>query len=308
MDIGNVNSASSSNFNAGSVDSVAANNKVAQHTPTPGAGESSADDGFTATTTDSSARKAEASLDASAVKASLSLPTTDGKVKGHDGHKSGPELSVGYGFGKAPKGKVEYKSKDGEGKFKGTLEQGPVVIKVDGKKHWEVGVKAGPATVSLEDGNPKAAVGAEVGIGVGPAEVKVEAKLEGKASILSNSDPYSAGDVDINAEAKIKAKGVEVGAKENLYHGQIYFGPGGSTSEAIRKNREALAEASGIDVKNIKQELQEDQAAGAQPKESSRNYWQDFKNGASDLLKMFKHLGEPYELDKDGRMIYRDSK
>jgi hypothetical protein len=51
----------------------------------------------------------------SAILGGLSFPTTDGKVKGHDGHKSGPELSVGYGFGKAPKGKVEYKSKDGPG-------------------------------------------------------------------------------------------------------------------------------------------------------------------------------------------------
>jgi hypothetical protein len=305
MDIGKVNSASS-NFDACSVDSVAANNNVGQDASAPG--ESSSDDGSSATTPDSSAKKADAGLDGSLIKASLGFTNPDSKVKNHDGHKSGPEFSVGYGLGKSPKGKIEYRSKDGEGKLKGTFEQGPVVIKVDGKKHWEAGVKYGPATVGLEDGNPKASLGAEVGIGVGPAEVKVEAKVEGKASILSNSDPYSAGDIDINAEAKIKAKGFEAGVKENLDHGQIYFGPGGSTSEAIKKNREALAEASGMDVKNIKQELQEDQATGDHQEPLQRSLLQDLKNAASDMWSMWKHLGEPYDLDKDGRMIYRDNK
>ena len=302
MDIGNVNSASS-NFDAGSVDSVAANNPAVQDASSPK--ELPADDGSTATTPDSSAKKADASLDGSLIKASLGSTNPDGKVKNHDGHKSGPEFSFGYGAGKAPKGKVEYKRQDGEGKFKGTFEQGPVFVKVD-KKHLEVGAKYGPLSASVEDGNPKVAVGAEVGIAVGPAEVKVEGKVEGKASILSNSDPYSAGDVDINAEAKIKAKGFEAGVKENLYHGQIYFGPGGSTSEAIRKNREQLAEAAEMDVKNIKQELQEDEANGVQPQAPQRSLWQDLKNAARDMRNIWNHLGEPSELDKDGRMIYRD--
>ena len=224
-------------------------------------------------------------------------------VAGNDGeHASGAELSIGYGDGEGPKGKVEYQRRLGEeGKIKVNLEHGPWIIKEDSNEHVEYGVRVGPATLSVEDGNPKAALAVDVSLN----DVKVEGKVEAKASILANSDPYSAGNVDVVGEVKVKAKGFEAGVKGNIYSGKVFFGPGGSTSEAIMQNRQRLAEASGdTDVKNIKQEVQEDQAAGIEPRTPSvSKSWEIFKNAARWVRDLWNNPENLSNLDQNGRMV-----
>jgi hypothetical protein len=65
------------------------------------------------------------------------------------------------------------------------IEYGPLKVKAS-----EIGVKYGPATISIDHGNPKASVKVSASLVEGG---DVEAEVEAKASLLANSNPYSAG-------------------------------------------------------------------------------------------------------------------
>jgi hypothetical protein len=229
-------------------------------------------------------------------------------VEGKKGEaESGPELSIGIESGESLKRNTEFKVKVGEdGKPQPgwlcamvhsrtpSLSYGPVTVKKD-----ELSAQYGPFSAGVENGNPK--VGVKVG--VEPAEgIEIGAEVEAKAKLLENSNPYSAGDLEVEGKAGVKVHKVEVGVKGMLHKAEILFGAHGSTSEGIKGNRERLTEASdGVEAKNIKQELQED--PGFKPEVRNHSLGAIIKEGVEEFGKVWNGIGKPLDFDQQGKIV-----
>jgi hypothetical protein len=238
----------------------------------------------------------------------------DKKVCGENGREagskegeaeSGPEISIGIGSGEELKRKTSFKTTLGEdGKPQpgwlcsmlhsrsSSFSYGPVTIKKD-----EYDVKLGPASFGVEKGDPK--LGLEVG--VEPMEgVEVKAEVEAKAKLLANDNPYSAGDLEIEGSAGVKAHKVEIGVKQMLHKAEIFFGMG--ASEGIKENRENLSEAAeNVQVKNIKQELQED--PDFKPAVKNHDLGAILREGKEEFGKLWDNIGNASLYDQQGRLI-----
>lgn len=198
--------------------------------------------------------------------------------------------------------KVEVPKKLGELPKKWEVETGPVTAKGEKDKVKEVRFKGGPATLGVEEGNPK--VGLEVGVqvGVGGAKLEGKAKVEAKVRVLENPDPYSPGTFEVSGEAKVKGGPIEVAAKDKLIERDLKFGMGGA-SDSIRLDRQRQGEALGSDAHdNIKVRLQQDPPPEPQTAEQKQ---ETRKSALRSLWNTFKYLGSNFEVDpKTGEIVY----
>lgn len=215
-----------------------------------------------------------------------------------------PEFSVGVNTEKVEpfKIKVEGKKKPGESpREKVTVELGPVVVKHE-KNKTEVGVKAGPVTLSLENGNPKIEVEVGVKREVGKVEVEAKAKIEAKLGVLENKDPYSAGTSELNAEAKIKGGSGEGGVKDQIAKDNIRLRNSGDIEASRNRLADATDDHNGSKDAhtNIKVELQNDPTVKRLPKQISG------LRGLKGIWDAIKHSGEDWEQDKEtGDIVYK---
>ena len=201
-----------------------------------------------------------------------------------------PELSIALSRGTDPKVKGELRPGDGLGKI--TLEAGPVVIKADTHGTEEMGLKIGPLYLGVKDGRPKIALELKLG--------PTKEKLEGTFSPLANSDPFSAGNVDLVREAKTDLLGFERGVKETLWKGVVYLGFGTSESLRLEAQRRLASTEGTIDAPNIKQEIQGDTDTKETKVLSPAELWTEAKTVTGNYLDMF------FKGMKEGRALHLD--